>query len=145
MRNRIMLPKLFWPTVRKHCSSDQEKHLKFEAESREFEKFLRFFLTVGQNNFGNNIPYSCKFKHGKRFWTPMKISLAGIPKVCLKRTPWRLLKACLKFWHILNAHCSPLAMFFESDFDMGEKRGIALVYGNWQRVFYPFTHERERT
>ena len=28
----ILLPKLFWPTVRKNCSSDQEKILKFEAE-----------------------------------------------------------------------------------------------------------------
>ena len=74
--------------------------------------------------------YSCKYKHGKRFWTPMKIGLAGIPKVCLKRTPWRLLKACLKFWHILNAHCSPLAMFFESDFDMGEKKRNCLSV--WQ-------------
>ena len=43
-------------TVRKNCSSDQEKLLKFEAESREFSKFLRsleqFIQTVkGQNNF----------------------------------------------------------------------------------------------
>ena len=28
----ILLPKLFWPTVRKKCSSDREKRLKFEAE-----------------------------------------------------------------------------------------------------------------
>ena len=26
--NRILLPKLFWPTVRKNCSSDREKLLK---------------------------------------------------------------------------------------------------------------------
>ena len=32
----ILLPKLFWPTVRKKCSSDQEKLLKSEAEGREF-------------------------------------------------------------------------------------------------------------
>ena len=43
------------PTVRKKCSSDQEKLLKFEAEGQEFENFLRaleqFFLKVkGQNN-----------------------------------------------------------------------------------------------
>ena len=61
VRNGILLPKLFWPTVRKHCSSDREKLLKFEAEGREFSKFLRSleqcFLTVGQNNFGNKIPY----------------------------------------------------------------------------------------
>ena len=40
--NGILLPKLFWPTVRKKCStSHQEKLWKFEAESREFAKFLR--------------------------------------------------------------------------------------------------------
>ena len=37
----ILLPKLFWPTARKNCSSDREKLLKFEAESWEFAKFLR--------------------------------------------------------------------------------------------------------
>jgi hypothetical protein len=41
--------------VRKNCSSDREKVLKFEAEGREFAKILRsleqFILTVGQNNF----------------------------------------------------------------------------------------------
>ena len=39
--NGILLPKLFWPTVRKNCSSDQEKLLKFEAGGREFVKFLK--------------------------------------------------------------------------------------------------------
>ena len=39
--NGILLPRMFWPTVRKNCSSDQEKLLKFEAEGREFAKFLR--------------------------------------------------------------------------------------------------------
>ena len=44
------------PTVRKNCSSDREKLLKFEAEGSEFAKFLRsleqFIQTVkGQNNF----------------------------------------------------------------------------------------------
>ena len=56
-QNGILLPKLFWPKVRKNCSSDQEKLLKFEAEGREFPKFLRsleqFIQTVkGQNSFG---------------------------------------------------------------------------------------------
>ena len=31
----ILLPKLFWPTLRKNCSSDREKL------GREFAKFLR--------------------------------------------------------------------------------------------------------
>ena len=40
----------------KSCSSDWEKHLKFEAEGQEFAKILRlleqFIQTVkGQNNF----------------------------------------------------------------------------------------------
>ena len=52
----ILLPKLFWPTVRKNCSSDWEKPLKFEAEGQEFAKFLKsieqFIQAVkGQNNF----------------------------------------------------------------------------------------------
>ena len=41
VRNGILLPKLFRPTVRKNCFSDREKLLKFEAEGREFAKFLR--------------------------------------------------------------------------------------------------------
>ena len=54
--NGILLPKLFWPTVIKNCSSDWEKLLKFEAEGQEFAKFLRsheqFIQTAnGQKNF----------------------------------------------------------------------------------------------
>ena len=37
------MPKLFWPTVRKNCSSDQEKLLKFEAEF--FFNFFQFSLS----------------------------------------------------------------------------------------------------
>ena len=48
--------------MRKKCSSDQGKLLKFEAEGHEFAKILRsleqFIQTVkGQNNF---------WKHGNR-------------------------------------------------------------------------------
>ena len=39
--NSIFLPKLFWPTVRKNCSSDREKLLKFEGEGQEFANFFR--------------------------------------------------------------------------------------------------------
>ena len=46
--------------MRKNCSSDREKLLKFEAEGREFANFLRlleqFIQTVkGQNNFWNRM------------------------------------------------------------------------------------------
>ena len=58
----ILLPKLFWPTVRKNCSSDREKLLKFETE---FSKFLRslekFIQTVKwKNNFWNRMLF-CLF------------------------------------------------------------------------------------
>ena len=54
--NGILLPKSFWPTVTKKCSSEWGKLLKFEAEGQEFAKCLRsleqFIQTVkGQNNF----------------------------------------------------------------------------------------------
>ena len=50
----VLLAKWFCPSVRKKFSSDREKCLKFEAEGREFAKFLRslerFIQTVkGQN------------------------------------------------------------------------------------------------
>ena len=48
--NGILFPKLCWPSVRKKCSSDREKRLKFEAEGWEFAKFLssleQFIQTV---------------------------------------------------------------------------------------------------
>jgi hypothetical protein len=60
-KNGILFPKLFRPSVRKKCSSDQENLLKFEAEGQEFTKRLRsieqFIRKVkdGQNNFGNRM------------------------------------------------------------------------------------------
>ena len=52
----ILFLKFFQPSVRKKCSSDRENLLKFEAEGREFAKFLRsleqFIRTVkSHNNF----------------------------------------------------------------------------------------------
>ena len=35
----ILFPKLFWPTVRKNCSSDRETLLKFEAKGWKFANF----------------------------------------------------------------------------------------------------------
>ena len=45
-KNGILLPKLFCPTVRKKCSSDQEKRLKFEAEGREFTKKIEIKIQI---------------------------------------------------------------------------------------------------
>ena len=41
LQKSYFVTKLFWPIVRKKCSSDQEKLLKFKAEGQEFAKFLR--------------------------------------------------------------------------------------------------------
>ena len=56
MKNIILFPKLFRPTVRKKkFSSDREKLVRFETEGREFAKCFRsqeyFFRTLkGQYN-----------------------------------------------------------------------------------------------
>ena len=42
----ILLPKLFWATVRRNCFSDQEKILKFEAEGQEFATICNHFETT---------------------------------------------------------------------------------------------------
>ena len=72
MDNGILLPK---STLRKKCSSDREKLLKFEAECREFTKNLRsleqFVRTVkGENNFwlqGVSLTCSWRFLRSNKF------------------------------------------------------------------------------
>ena len=67
--------------MRKNCSSDREKLLKFEAEGREFANFLRsleqFIQTMkGQNNFWQqNAFLTCSWRFliiaiqiGKKYW-----------------------------------------------------------------------------
>jgi hypothetical protein len=49
-KNGIMLPKFFWPTGRKNCSSDREKFLKFEAEVQEFAKKIEITKTICSNS-----------------------------------------------------------------------------------------------
>ena len=44
--------------MRKKCSSDQEKLLKFEAEGREFAKFLRSLEQFIQAVKGQNVFFS---------------------------------------------------------------------------------------
>ena len=53
--------KLFWPfTVWINCSSDLKNFSNSRLSASNFKSFSRsleqFFLTVGQNNFGNKIP-----------------------------------------------------------------------------------------
>ena len=53
--------KLFWPfTVWINCSSDLKNFASFQPSASNFTSFSwsleQFFLTVGQNNFGNKIP-----------------------------------------------------------------------------------------
>ena len=54
--------KLFWPfTVWINCSSDLKKFENSRLSASNFKSFYwsleQFFLTVGQNNFGNKIPF----------------------------------------------------------------------------------------
>ena len=53
----ILLPKLFWPTVRKNCSTDWEKVLKFEVEHQEFAKICNnlFKQWKVKTTFGNRM------------------------------------------------------------------------------------------
>ena len=53
--NGILLLKLFWPAVRKNCSSDREKLLKFEAEGWESAKILRSLEQFVQTVKGNRM------------------------------------------------------------------------------------------
>ena len=49
LKNGILLPKLFWPTVRKNCSSDREKLMKFETEG-----LLRYHYVLKKRSLDRN-------------------------------------------------------------------------------------------
>ena len=78
---------LFWPfTVWINCSSDLKIFSNSRPSASNFKSFSRsleqFFLTVGQNNFGNKIPFltfswrflrfikleQLKFRCEKNYW-----------------------------------------------------------------------------
>ena len=79
--------KLFWPfTVRTNCSSDLKIFANSRPSASNFKSFSwsleHFFLTVGQNNFGNKI----SFLHW-RMCTATKSSFS--PDVRKKIEAWR--------------------------------------------------------
>ena len=101
-----MLPKLFWPTVRTKCSSDWEKILKFEAEGREFAKFLRsleqFIQTLkGQNNF-----LSSNWKKKTLWFRNTQGKFKNV--LCLNFYKYSTLFLCIVdiFWQAQNKLCS---------------------------------------
>ena len=57
----ILLPKLFWTTVRKKCSSDREQLKKLEADGWKFAKKISVTRTIYSNSessehfFGNRM------------------------------------------------------------------------------------------
>ena len=61
-KNGILLPVLFWRTVRKNCSSGGEKLLKFEAEGREFTKILKSLEQFIQIVEGQNALLTCSWR-----------------------------------------------------------------------------------
>ena len=102
--NGILLPKLFWPTVRRNCSSDKEKLWKFEAEaknlqifeitktiysnSERWEKFLvKVCIVLGVYNFMSWLLFDCMTS--LNFWacpanqSSSKIYFANIPYTLL--------------------------------------------------------------
>ena len=75
-RNGILLPKVFWPTLRKNCSSDWEKCLKFEAEGWEFESFLRLLEQFIQTVKGQKVLH--------KFFLYLDTSNGYGPQICKK-------------------------------------------------------------
>ena len=62
VKKAFFYQKLFWPfTVWMNCSSDLKNFANSRPSASNFKKLSRsldqFFLTVGQNNFDNKIPF----------------------------------------------------------------------------------------
>ena len=62
VKKALCYQKLLWPfTVWKNCSSDLKNFANSRPSASNFKSFswslAQFFLTVGQNNFGNKLPF----------------------------------------------------------------------------------------
>ena len=90
--NGILLPKLSWPTERKNFSSDLEKLLKFEAEGREFARWILLcslleakWLTVQwqikKSIFSFPLGRSPKGKHSRGMVNQMDFGHGSIPNI----------------------------------------------------------------
>ena len=54
--------------MRKNCSSDREKLLKFEAAGQEFEKKLRSLVTCNLLLIPNKLHRTIRIQVGKNHW-----------------------------------------------------------------------------
>ena len=94
-------PKLFWPTMRKNCSSDWEKLLKFEAEGKEFSKSLRSLEQFIQTLKVRTI----LIQIGKKYWE-LEICKKGKKKLFLwKIKPSGLKSKICKFIKFVKSSC----------------------------------------
>ena len=109
--------KLFWPfTVWINCSSDLKIFANSQPSASNFKSFSlslgQFFLTVGQNNFGNKIPFlmdanifACTWKWINIWYIFFLLKYLALPIVTelLKIKLWRwyknLRKICSKKRH----------------------------------------------
>ena len=117
--NGILLPTLFWSIVRKNCSSDQEKLMKFEAECREFSKILRSLDTIPRNEL------LCQLFRGLRWqWISYEIKVWH---------PWQLKNQIKDFFNChgcqtfilfeIHCHLSPLKSWHNNSY-------LGSVYNN---------------
>ena len=100
--NGYFFPKLFWPIARTNCSSDRENFLKFEAEGREFAKFLRLLRrTIYLNSERSEqflvteffLTCSC---NGLLVYNALSLEINFKDKLYLKKV-----KKDFSFWHFL--------------------------------------------
>ena len=75
--------KLFWPfTVWINCSSDLKNFKNSRPSASNFKNFSRsleqFFLTVGQNNFGDKIPFLLRALKWNSLWISIPMNFDKI-------------------------------------------------------------------
>ena len=114
---------MFWPsTVRINCSSDLKNFANSRPSASDFKSFSgsleNFFLTVGQNNFGNKI-YLHKDKKLSNLTDLTPISTKMISK--------------LQAWPVLlHHHLSKLIMYtFLNQLMIVDSYGISCCCGLW--------------
>ena len=103
-----------WPfTVRINCSSDPKYFENSQLSASNFKSFSwsleQFFLTVGQNNFGNKIPFLFSFLKAKvLFYKEKQDRCMKFTGLFLVKLTFRLrdLQSFSKQWLLFSSHLS---------------------------------------
>ena len=139
--------KLFWPfTFWINCSSDLkffENSLLSASNFKSFSQSLeQFYLTVGQNNFGNKIPFLCMF-------VTLRTRLHTLQNYIRHQKPYKYM--CIP-WTLFDKsanHSNPIVIIYFLMESLYQKLYLLFLHRRrlwlWTYLYHMFCDEKSTT